>query len=131
MEPHREEERREGTERRRAAADPGPGARQRERSEARPGLAREAEHLARDLEAVATDLRHVARESGAVVRRSLDRNPYGTLAAAGAVGYVVAGGLASHLTRTLVRNASRAFTGRALAALFGELGAVESDEESP
>lgn len=53
-------------------------------------------------------------EAEAFVRGGLQRNPYATLGAAAAVGFVVAGGLGGRLLGTIALISGRAFAGAAL-----------------
>lgn len=94
----------------------------------RQGERREwAEHgrrLRHDAEAMKTDLGRAASDARDVVRRSLEENPYGTLAVAAAAGYVLAGGLASGLSRLLLRTGGRIAVGKATASFFTD-GSVD------
>lgn len=91
-------------------------------------LGHHARQLLDDAGSVVDDLHRAAEDGRRVVRRSLEERPYETLAVAAAAGFVLAGGLASRLTPTLMRAAGRfalLSLGRGLAGPAADAGSAE------
>lgn len=80
-------------------------------------LVADMRRAADDLVGLVDALRHLARNGDALLRRELATHPYGTLAAAAAVGYVLGGGVRTQMARMALRIGGRLALERALARL--------------
>ncbi len=74
-------------------------------------LQKQGRQVQREARALATGLEEAADEIEGFLREQMEQRPYGVLAAAAGVGYVLGGGIPSPLTRLLLDYATRfAFT---------------------
>lgn len=88
--------------------------------------ARDAREAATELAASAGD---TLRYANAMVRRQLEEHPAATLGVAAGVGFVLAGGLASPVARSLVRTGTRVALGIALRQLVVAARQSSADDE--
>jgi hypothetical protein len=86
-----------------------------------------------DVNALVDALEDMVNEAGQMMQHQVEHRPYTTVAAAVGVGFVLGGGLATRLTRTLVSIAGRlalAVTAREISRRFGSsTGSVHPDNE--
>jgi hypothetical protein len=74
-------------------------------------LQRQGRQVQQEARALASGLEEAADEIEGFLREQMEQRPYGTLATAAGVGYVLGGGIPSPLTRLLLDYATRfAFT---------------------
>jgi pilus assembly protein TadC len=79
-----------------------------------------------DANALVDALENMANEAGEMMQQQVDHHPYTTVAAAVGVGFVLGGGLATRVTRTLVGIAGRLALAVTAREISRRLGSSES-----
>jgi hypothetical protein len=99
-----------------------------------PRGARTLPEYGRDIEREVSDLASSVQDAAGEVRRSLatqlEERPYATLAIAAAAGYVLGGGLATRMTRTLLAIGGRLALALLVQETGGHLGLVSRGRQS-